>query len=150
MAAQVVRISEPTPGLEMHIRRLLERTGTTRRWADGGALFAVLGAGGEPLGVALAGEGERDSVIHLVAARPGGVGTGSALVNHLLQFLAGRCDRVFVVAGPAAPFFERFGFSPVAVGDLPAELQEITAVRDELAAGCVPLVRELARRWQPD
>ncbi|MBN1884525.1 MAG: hypothetical protein JW876_03240 [Candidatus Krumholzibacteriota bacterium] len=146
MAAQVVRIAEPTPGLGMEIARLVEETGTAARWTPDAELFAVLGGAGSPLGIALAERLDRDGVIHLVAARPGGEGTGSALVNHLLLFLSTGCDRVFVVAGPAGGFFERFGFRIVPAERLPGELRGRRAVREALDAGCRPMTIDLARR----
>lgn len=122
MDGSILKITGLTPQLEMEIADLLEEAALPSRCAERGDLFATFDADGTVVGLACAERCEENCLIDFVVVRPRSrmKGTGSALVNHVLGYFAGRCDRAYVAAGDAGGFFERFGFTLVRAGDVPA------------------------------
>ncbi|HUV37801.1 MAG TPA: GNAT family N-acetyltransferase [Patescibacteria group bacterium] len=155
MDGSILKITGLTPQLEMEIADLLEEAALVSRCAGGGDLFATFDEDGKVVGLACAERRAENCLIHFVVVRPVSRmnGAGSALVNHVLGYFAGRCDRAYVASGGAEGFFERFGFVPVRPGETPAVVTEAgltvgpgaEAAGDEGASGI--MVLELPSIW---
>ncbi len=160
MNGSILKITGLTPQLEMEIADLLDEAALPSRCAEGRDLFATFDADGKIVGAACAERCAGNCLIHYVVVRPASRlnGTGSALVNHVLGYFAGRCDRAYVASGNAGRFFERFGFTDVPAAELPAVVLRAglpavagtTAAGTEIANGAGEgnvMVMELPGRW---
>lgn len=124
MDGSILKITGMTPQLEMEIAALLDEAALVYRRTEHDDLFVTFDVDGKAVGIACAGRYAEHCLIHFVVVRPAlrMKGTGRALVNHVLGYFAGRCDRVYVSAGCAGRFFEQFGFTAVSAGELPADI----------------------------
>lgn len=145
MNVSILKITALTPQLEVEVINLLKDAGVRSRCVENGEIFATFDSEDRLTGLACAERYGESCLIHFVAVRRDvrSRGTGSALVNHLLGYFAGKCDRAYVSAGDAGGFFERFGFTAVADLELP---ESVSRVRQ--AVVCESTVEDSGRAAQ--
>jgi N-acetylglutamate synthase-like GNAT family acetyltransferase len=155
MNGSILKITALTPQLEMEITNLLNEAGVRSRCMENGEVFATFDSKERLTGLACAGRYGEDCLIHFVVVRSDvrSRGTGSALVNHVLGYFAGRCDRAYVAAGNAGGFFEQFGFTAVAHGELPESVSRAQQAavseseRRDVERAMKFMLLELPGRW---
>lgn len=155
MIGSILKITALTPRLEMEITDLLEEAGVRSHCMEKGEVFATFDSEERLTGIACAERYGENCLIHFVAVRSDkrSRGIGTALINHMLGYFAGRCDRAYVAAGNAGGFFERFGFTAVPRRELPESVHRAQPAavgeskgRDVERAMQVMLL-ELPSRW---
>ncbi len=155
MDESILKITALTPRLKQEITDLLEEAGVRSGCLEKGEIFATFDSEERLTGIACAERYGENCLIHFVAVRSDVRfrGIGSALINHMLGYFAGRCDRAYVAAGNAGGFFERFGFTAVSHRELPESVSRGQPVawgesngRDVEGAMQVMLL-ELPSRW---
>jgi N-acetylglutamate synthase-like GNAT family acetyltransferase len=154
MEESVLKITGLTPQLEMEITELLDEAAVKSRCTGNADLFAIFDSDGRALGFACAERRGENCLIRFVVVRSDArmKGTGSALVNHVLGYFSGRCDRAYAAVGEAGGFFERFGFRYVPVEQLPEAVTMANLVEDADArtAGderAAVMMIDLPSRW---
>ncbi|MBN1164248.1 MAG: GNAT family N-acetyltransferase [Candidatus Krumholzibacteriota bacterium] len=150
MDGLVFKVTELNPRLEMDIRDLVEAAGAGDRWIPGGDLFARFDSEGSALGIAGAREFELDCLIELVVVREDwrGKGIGSGLVNKILGYYAGECERVFALADNyTVDFFARFGFESGRRERLPEAIRDFLDIHGVEIASMVIMDIGLPRKW---
>lgn len=147
MDGQVLKVTELNPRLGMEVTGLLREEGA--EWLEESELFVRFGPDGRVLGVACISEFDEDCLISLVVVKGDskGKGTGSSLINHILGYFSGRCDRVYVLAGEARGFFQRFGFRGVSPDDVPEPIIGFCKSRSLLNRGGDIMMLNLPRSW---
>ena len=145
----IVKVTELNPQLEMEVFDILEEAELASRWLSGSELFVKFDSQGGVQGVACANEFGKDCLIHLVAVRENsrGKGTGSALVNHVLGYFSGRCERIYILAEEAQGFFRHFGFKAVSTDMLPESITGSKEIKGFITTGTVVMLLELPHRW---
>ncbi len=113
MPGDILKVTRMNSRLSMRITDLLSKERLLWRWREEGEVFVRLGRGGKVSGAICSGRIEKSGVIHFVVVaeeeRQKGLGVG--LVNRVMAYYSGRCDRIFVLSGGEAdPFFIDFGF----------------------------------------
>ena len=155
MNGTILKITGLTPQLEMEAADLLDGIVPSLGRVAFGELFATFDADGKAVGLASAERHGENCLIYFVVVRQDSrrKGTGSALVNHVLGYFAGKCDRAYVAARGAEKFFERFGFSHVGADEIPEAVIEAGATMGPGADGRVGgpaatvMMIELPSRW---
>ena len=109
MDHQVVKVTELTPQLDMEVLNIASAAGLEGRMLPGSELFVRFDKHGRVQGAACGNSFGESCLIYLVAVREEsrGMGTGSALVNHLLMYYSQRCKEAYILVDNAKGFFER-------------------------------------------
>lgn len=148
MYDEVLKITAKNPQLEMEVLEILGETKLAPRLVAGCDLFACFDSQGHVEGIACTKVFGEDCLLLLVAVREAvrRKGVGSALVNHVLGYFSGHCERMYALAVGVEGFFDRFGFSRVGRRDLPDAFLEAEEIRALIDQAMVTMVLPLPRK----
>lgn len=149
MDHQVVKVTELTPQLDMEVLDIASAAGLEGRMLPGNELFVRFDKHGRVQGAACGNSFGESCLIYLVAVREEsrGMGTGSALVNHLLMYYSQRCKQAYILVDDAVGFFERFGFRQVPFEQLPEQIRNFERLGRLTTARTAAMLLHLSSGW---
>lgn len=149
MDHQVVKVTELTPQLDMEVLNIAAAAGLEGRMLPGSELFVRFDKHGKVQGAACGNSFGESCLIYLVAVREESrsMGTGSALVNHLLMYYSQRCKQAYILVDDAVRFFERFGFKQIPFEQLPEQIRNFERLGRLTTARTAAMSVNLSGGW---
>jgi N-acetylglutamate synthase-like GNAT family acetyltransferase len=149
MDHQIVKITELTPQLDMEVLNIAAAAGLEGRMLPGSELFVQFDKHGRVQGAACGNSFGEICMIYLVAVREDSraMGTGSALVNHLLMYYSQRCKQAYILTDDMMRYFERFGFRKIPFEQLPEQIRNFERLGRLTSARTAALVLDLSSGW---
>jgi N-acetylglutamate synthase-like GNAT family acetyltransferase len=146
---QVVKITELTPQLDMEVIDLVSTAGLEARYLPGSDVFVKFDPHGRVQGVACANSFGEYCLLYLVVVREEYrlMGTGSAVVNHVLGYYSQRCKQAYALVDDMEGFFQRFGFRFISMNDIPEVISNFERFDQLVSPRTYAMVLNISSGW---